>query len=166
MHTLWWITFDKVHADSRAEAIAYAKKQLIKIVFPGFYEFDDCIGDWFEIGGRWSGEIQVKLMGSSYRNEMDKIYNGRYYLMELDVKENALKLQSLWDEFKGEGKHPLLRDENYRKRCLDDAILIDERIYDAILTSEPDQWYDFDKDTLSKENMIGKKWLIVADIHS
>jgi len=78
-------------------------------------------------------------------------------------QELAVRFQSLWDmhapeEYRG---IPIQRDTYQHTGYEDDAMLLTQELYDALL----EHYADLEYDDVSPA-MIGKKWLVVVDYHN
>lgn len=194
MHYRLLVTFDKENASNSQEAREYAYNELSEdgsFVGEGG-RFNSPISDWFVIGGRWSGELQSKLLKENFfdtvHKEIPSKHNFGYSTDEL--KENNEKIQKIWERLGGKGENPYNRDTYEHYGYEDDAMLLTQELYDFLLkeylededsgeyANEGDhvfsneswgrgylKFVDLDYDNLSPD-MIGKKWIVVVDYHS
>jgi len=140
--------------------------------------FGSPIGDWFVIGGRWSGYLRKTLMtfmGSPYRTALEERFpklTGWY--THSDVAPHREALDALWREFGGTGPSPYNRNAYAEFGYDDDALAVDRAIYDTFLEryrgkadcdDGSGRFADLDGDEVS-ESFIGRKWLVVVDYHN
>jgi hypothetical protein len=140
--------------------------------------FGHPLADWFVIGGRWSGTLQETALGQPYRDalkqEFPDLTNG-YFPSSL-LERHKAGLDQLWHRFGGVGSDPLTRSGYDQLGAHDDAMLVDQFLYDHFLkphagtdtTIGDDDLADFadlDGDEVD-ETFIGRKWLVVVDYHN
>ena len=127
--------------------------------------------DWFVIGGRWSGMLKETLLGDAYkaafRQEFPEMYSG--YFPALLVDKHRDRLNQIWQRFGGTGPHPATRSSYDDLGCDDDAMLVDQPLYDHFLAEDSCQhcetFADLDDEPVD-ETFIGRKWLVVVDYHN
>jgi hypothetical protein len=134
--------------------------------------------DWFVIGGRWSGILQETLLGDAYqaalRQEFPEIAAGSY---SSDLAEKHRdRLNQLWQRFGGTGANPHTRSAIDELGGDDDAMRIDQALYDHFLAEyrgEACHWHRGDdstfvdlEDSEVDETFIDRKWLVVVDYHN
>jgi hypothetical protein len=134
--------------------------------------------DWFVIGGRWSGELRktlMTLMGSRYRTALEERFpklTGWY--SESDIGPHRGALDALWRECGGNGPSPYNRDAYAEFGYDDDALPVNQAIYDTFLERHrgkadcddgSGRFADLDGDEVSS-SFIGCKWIIVVDYHN
>jgi len=140
--------------------------------------FGSPLCDWFEIGGRWSGHLWETLLGQPYQaaleQELTQFKKDSYPSSLLGKHQTAL--DQLWQRFGGTGSNPLMRSGYDHFGADDDAMLIDQLLYDRFLkpyagcterigdNKLPD-FADLDRDPVD-ESFIGRKWLVVLDYHN
>jgi hypothetical protein len=140
------------------------------------------MADWLVIGGRWSGELSRASWAKAITAEMNALEReqgvqvwGVFYgsaEKERTQQELAARFQQLWDQHAPDAYKgiPIQRDTYQETGYEDDAMLLTQELYDALLkeyegTEESDHHADLDYDAISPE-MVGKKWLVVVDYHS
>jgi hypothetical protein len=162
MHILYYIIFKKSYVRNRSDAIKFVEKFLLdKMDDVRFFSNDDYLGDWFAIGGRWSGELSIIKLGNKYTKSLENI--GFKSDNIIHNVENDQKLRMEWASLGQDGTHPLLRDSYLSDGpYADDAAIIDQSIYNAIKDGK--NYIDIDNETLS-EDFINNKWVVIADIH-
>ena len=140
------------------------------------------MADWFVIGGRWSGDLSRSSWAHAITGQMNALEReqgvqvwGAFYgsaEKERIQQELTVRFQSLWDmhapdEYRG---IPLQRDTYQDTGYEDDAMLLTQELYDALLKEyegkeEFEHHADLEYDEVSPA-MIGKKWLVVVDYHN
>lgn len=158
MNFLFNIIFHRHHAHDRAAAIILAQNHLESKGYP--MKSSTQLDNFFVIGGRFSGRLAITKLGQRYIESMRDINvrNGYSY------HTNKQRLQMNWELLEQDGIHPLLRDSYASDGPhLDDAAIIDQDIFNYIKDGNNNQ--DIDGDAFSEENLIGKKWVVIADIH-
>ena len=120
--------------------------------------FGSPLCDWFVIGGRWSGLLRKTLLGDAYKAASSQL-----------VDQGIDALDQLWQRFGGTGKHPHNRDGYDYYGCDDDAMLVNQALYDHFLAEDPGKYCetfaDLDDDPVDA-SFIGRKWLVVVDYHN
>ncbi len=127
--------------------------------------------DWFVIGGRWSGLLQETLLGDPYKaafkQEFPDLAAGWYPSSLLE--RHRERLNQLWQRFGGSGPNPHTRSNYENLGCEDDAMLVDQALYELFLAEDPgkscETFTDLDDEPVN-ETFIGRKWLIVVDYHN
>jgi hypothetical protein len=127
--------------------------------------------DWFVIGGRWSGRLQKALLGDTYqaafRQGFPDMVSGSF--SSGLVEKHHDQLNQLWQRFGGTGEHPYNRDGYDHLGGEDDAMLVNQALYDHFLARDPGQncetFADLDDEPVS-ETFIGRKWLVAVDYHN
>jgi len=139
--------------------------------------FGSPLCDWFVIGGRWSGELKETLIGEPYKTafacEFPELAKG-WYRPDL-VDKHRERLNELWHSFGGTGDSPLLRTRYDFLGCEDDAMLVDQALFDHFLAGHLGEsieiegssgtFADLDNEAVDA-SFIGRKWLVVVDYHS
>jgi hypothetical protein len=136
------------------------------------------LADWFVIGGRWSGLLAETLMGDDYRNRLKERFpqfaTGSF--SDADVKAQSVALDELWRESGGSGLSPLTRSSYEGEGYPDDAMPLNQTLYDRLLSNFEGQtrhhaegnhceFVDLNDEELD-ESFIGRKWIAVVDYHS
>ena len=136
------------------------------------------LADWFVLGGGWSGLLRERLLGQAYQDalklEFPDLINGYFPSSLLDVHNTGL--DQLWHRFGGVGPHPLTRSAYDHLGSDDDAMIVDQLLYDHFLKphagsekhiggGEPTDVADLDNEPVD-ESFIGRKWLVVVDYHN
>jgi hypothetical protein len=140
--------------------------------------FGSPIGDWFVIGGRWSGYLRERLLGDAYREELKRRFPklALDYYTDSDIAPHRTDLNALWREYGGSGPSPFNRSGYELQGYDDDALPVDRAVYDAFLAeyrgeSERKEnsyrctFADLDGEEVD-ETFIGRKWIAVVDYHN
>jgi hypothetical protein len=140
--------------------------------------FGSPLADWFVIGGRWSGMLREAMLGQSYRDALEQEFPEltKGYFPSSLVEKHKAGLNQLWQRLGGTGMHPLSRSRYDDDGVEDDAMPVDQFLYDRFLkpyagtdsligdNKLPD-FADLDGDEVD-ESFIGRKWLVVVDYHN
>jgi hypothetical protein len=140
--------------------------------------FGSPLCDWFVIGGRWSGVLKRTMLGDSYQAAMAKEFPemATGWFSSSLVETHRERLDQLWREFGGNGPHPLTRNNYDYLGYEDDAMLVDQALYDHFLAkhegisnnqgdSSDITFADLDDEEVDA-SFIGGKWLVVVDYHN
>ncbi len=128
--------------------------------------------DWFVIGGRWSGMLKEALLGEPYRtafaSQFPELANG-FYTTDVANKHRQA-LNDLWHSFGGNGDNPTNRSGYDRLGGEDDAMLVDQALFDRFLAerrgeSAVEGFADLDDEPVDS-SFIGRKWLVIVDYHN
>lgn len=160
MHSLYFVIFDKNHAQNSKEAREFADMVLENAEFCGKGYFSACKADWYRIGGGYSGELQsVRLGLASYESYKKLILK--------DSDRN--KQQKNWENLGGKGIAPHLRDNHTIYK--DDAMIVDEELYECLMKEyaeievfDEDNYYETTLDKIDKKDIIGR-WIVLIDYH-
>jgi hypothetical protein len=159
MNFLYNIIFHQRHARDGNAAIIIAQNHLESKICPMKSSAHDS-EDFFIIGGRYSGRLTIAKLGQRYFESLRDINVRNGY----SHQANKQRLQMNWELLGQDGIHPLLRDTYASDGPhLDDAAIIDQNIFNHIKHSNNN--YDLDGDIISEDNLIDKKWIVIADIH-
>jgi hypothetical protein len=133
--------------------------------------FGSPLCDWFVIGGRWTGKLQIALLGDAYKAAFSQEFPDMaagWYPSSL-VEKHRDRLNQLWQRFGGTGAHPDTRSSYDDLGCDDDAMPVDQALYDHFLAQDLgkfcETFADLD-DEPADETFIGRKWLVVVDYHN
>jgi len=182
MHFRFLVTFAQGAAETSHEAREYVLDTLHEEGFCAEGRWNCGMADWFVIGGRWSGDLSrytwartiTEQMIALEREQDVQVWGAFYGSAEKEriQQELAARFQSLWDmhapeEYRG---IPIQRDTYQDTGYEDDAMLLTQELYDALLkeyegTEEFEHHADLEYDEVSPA-MIGKKWLVVVDYHA
>ena len=182
MHYRYLVTCKSAAAKNSTEARRYVETTLMQdgCSIPDIW-WGSGMADWFVIGGRWSGELSRRSWAKRITEEMDALEKshgvqvwGAYYGDEEKQRiqrELARRFQQIWDAaapctFRG---IPIQRDTYKDYGYEDDAMLLSQELYDALLYEYRGQraseyHTDLDGDDVSPA-MVGRKWLVVVDYH-
>jgi hypothetical protein len=140
--------------------------------------FGSPLCDWFVIGGRWSGELRKEFLGQAYQDALEQEFPEftKGYFPSTLLETHKAGLDRLWQRIGGTGNHPLTRSGYDDLGADDDAMLIDQFLYDHFLKpnagctenigdNELPDFADLDGDEVG-ESFIGRKWLVVVDYHN
>jgi hypothetical protein len=136
------------------------------------------LADWFVLGGRWSGMLREAILGQPYKAALEQEFpefTKGYYPSRLP-KQHKTGLDQLWQRFGGSGNSPLTRSGYDELGANDDAMLVDQFLYDQFLKpyagtdreigdEQLTDFADLDGDDVD-ESFIGRKWLVVVDYHN
>jgi hypothetical protein len=140
--------------------------------------FGSTLCDWFVIGGRWSGYLRERLLGQPYQDalsqEFPEFAKGYYLANRAEFHKDGLN--QLWQRLGGTGSNPMTRDSYAEHGADDDAMLVDQALYDQFLKplagnsvcldeDWPHRFADLDDEAVN-ESFIGRKWLVVVDYHN
>ena len=131
--------------------------------------------DWFVLGGRWSGMLREKVMGQPYQDALKLEFPDLTIPSSL-VETHKTSIDQLWRHFGGTGASPLARSGYDHLGSDDDAMIVDQLLYDHFLKPHDgseknvggDDFTDFadlDGEDVD-ESFIGRKWLVVVDYHN
>jgi len=156
MHSLYFVII-KQEAKNSQEARRIAENVLLEENFcsSGFWGCGK--GDWFNIGGSWSGILQLTKLGIDAQK-----------FEELSGEEQ----QRCWEKKGGTGLCPCSKRGILAVEYEDDAILVDKPFYEKLLKNFPDvEVFDavnYREDMLADfdpKDIIGR-WIIAIDYHS
>ena len=182
MHIRFLATFQKDDAGTSQEARNYVRHYLMDEGFVCDGRWGYGMGDWFVIGGRWSGVLSRHTWATQLTAQMEAVekekdvqvwgvFYGSAEKKEIQA-ELAQEFQRMWDEATPEAYRgiPVQRDTYKGDGYEDDAMILTQELYDSLLKEyegEPDsdEHADLDYDDVSPE-MVGKKWIVVVDYHS
>jgi len=184
MHYLLYVLTKKENSETSADARSDVYSALCDNGFTGdSSRFHSPIADWFNIGGRWSGEL-VKAhldekMLKSFNIEYDSVVKN---IASSDKKKRQAALKRLFKDFFPDfkGSIPIERndtqdgyeddamivDKEIWKKCLEKGLLIED-YYEggkAIFLEGEDQ-YAWDDGSMMIEHVIGKYWCVIVDFH-
>jgi hypothetical protein len=182
MHYRFLVTFAAEDADDSHAARGHVAMCLAEEGFCSVGRWGSGMADWFVIGGRWSGELSRATWARRVTAEMDALEKehgvqvwGAFYgstEKERIQQELAARFQRMWDqhapeEYKG---IPFQRDTYREDGYADDAMLLTQELYDALLkeyegTEDFEYHADLEYEPITPD-MVGKKWLVVVDYHS
>jgi hypothetical protein len=177
MHFRFLVTFKSAAAKNSKQARRYAAQTLDAQGFVGEYG----MADWFVIGGRWSGELSRHSWAKLITAEMDALEKqhdvqvwGVFYGDEekqREQRELADRFQALWNAAAPCAFRDIPIQRDTYKACgyEDDAMVLSEELYDALLNEYAGQrrseyHVDLDGEDVSRE-MVGRKWVVVVDYH-
>jgi hypothetical protein len=182
MHSSFFVTFNKERASSSEEAREYVYDTLMEEGFCSDGRWGGGMADWFVIGGRWSGvlsrqswarKITARMEGLERKQNVYVwgIFYGNAQKQRIQ-QELAADFQQLWnthapDVYKG---IPIQRDTYQNHGYADDAMVLTQELYDALLKEyegqeESDYHADLEYEPVSPA-MVDRKWLVVVDYHS
>lgn len=132
--------------------------------------------DYYSIGGRWSGELTRKKLDKKRVVEFERLIQIKYKGLIADkTREVKALFKRIFPEFTGE--FPYIREGAANKYYDDDAQIVDEALYNAIIEPKLDK---IDSEEFGeggqiittdmsqpekKEDIIGKYWLVIVDFH-
>lgn len=169
MHSLYFVRISKESAKDSGAARRKAVDELNGNAFcygdGGYFAGGRC--DWFVVGGRWSGELQM----------LSRKFTTRVARLKSASKEGgpetapkSAKLQALWRKIGGLGKYPDARDAYRSHGYEDDAAKITPRLLKHLQEYAQVSVYD---STESDEYLVSRlptssvgDWLVVIDYHA
>ena len=178
MHNLMLITLTMSTEATSLDVRSHAQSELLNDdSFCGEGgRFGSPLCDWFVIGGRWSGLLKETLLGDPYQAafaaRFPELAGGAFQSSLVDKHRAALN--DLWHSFGGVGDSPVTRSGYDDLGCEDDAMLLDQSLYDRFLATYAGQadrigrrseFADLDFDEVHP-SFIGRKWLVVVDYHN
>lgn len=139
--------------------------------------FGSPLCDWFVIGGRWSGYLQEQLAGDPYRTVLEQSFQNHISFSDTSrVAKHRENLNDLWHRFGGIGVHPSNRQCCDELGSDDDAMLVDQALYDTFLAEFAGESRDLANgchctfadldDEAVEPSFVGRKWLVVVDYHN
>jgi hypothetical protein len=179
MHYLMLITFEMLPGELSQQARKRALGLLQEdqsFCGEGGGRFGSPICDWFVIGGRWSGHLRATLLGQPYRDTLEQRFPKLVldWYSDSDVAPHRHALNALWREYGGTGPSPYNRSSYEMTGYDDDALPVDQQLYDRFLVryrrkSDCDdgscRFADLDGEDVG-DSFIGRKWIAVVDYHN
>ena len=143
------------------------------------------IGDWFVIGGRWSGDLTViKLDHEKYKKFWDEVVAKNLHLTSKNTSKEKQDgdIQRIFKNYFPEFDHktvsfPVCRNQYQDIGYEDDAQIVDEEIWNralapglkndlyhggAVIHTEGIEELEAG---LMKDEVVGKCWCVVVDFH-
>jgi len=173
------ITLAIIAGESSQDARTRAYDRLL--TDPGFCgegrRFACPIADWFVIGGRWSGFLAETTMGETFRARLNEQFpdKGRGFYFGKEAQSHRDAIDAIWRECGGQGSAPFYRCPYDNLGQEDDALILDQLLYDTLLSdyagASDDQedghcyYADLDDEPLG-QSFIGRKWLMTIDYHN
>ena len=175
MHYRLLITLDCPAGDDSADVrdLAYTKLMDDDSFCGEGGRFGSPLCDWFVIGGRWSGLLAEVAIGDAYKAAV----HARFPELARDswpqsfVDKHSAELDALWRHHGGAGPSPYTRSGYEQFGYPDDAMLLTQHLYDALLSGyagqsfDGDGYADLDDEALCPD-FVGRKWLVVVDYHN
>jgi hypothetical protein len=91
--------------------------------------------DYYTIGGRWSGQLSKERLDMGERKEFEKLMEIKYKWAYDNNKKEAIEIfHKIFPEYAG--KCPYFRDRFHDGIFEDDAQIVDEQLYDAVIDKE------------------------------
>lgn len=164
MHSLYFAILGRRHAKSSKQARYYASQRLREL---GFVDNEDHLFgsgkcDWFVIGGRWSGELQIIQLGG---------WKEFYRLRSTgNAKDTPQDIQNTWGKMGGKYNCPISRDRYNKLGYSDDAIVLTMKRVELLKNTRSDvQYVDFDhgceREMLDLSSEDVGRWCVVIDYH-
>ncbi len=180
MHYLMLVTLDLLDGETSLDARQRAHDLLCEddsFCGPGG-RFGAPLCDWFLIGGRWSGLLKETLLGQPYKaafaQQFPDMATDFYPATLIDTHRG--RLDQLWQAFGGTGPSPVTRDSREQLGYKDDAMVVDQALFDHFLAHYRDEPFRLERGDHCKfadlenesvdETFIGRKWLVVVDYHN
>lgn len=179
MHTSMYLMFDKDYAKDLQQAKEFAEYFLDENDFCAGGFFSNCIADGYRIGGRWSGELTRVQLDEQKLEKLEKEYKRKYGKKKLTWQEAKRRRRDLFRKYFPQFRcePPEARDETVKLGYPDDALTVNAAIYEKIVRpgSTVENYHDggkvIDIDAgedvaeLKKNEVIGKRWIVVIDFH-
>ncbi len=170
MHNRAFVTFERENVETSQQARDYALQFLDGNGFAARGRFAKGPSDWFVIGGRWSGYLQLVNRGIDFYGKVHETLNTTT-LSDIEVENNRGMLQGLWQKLGFEGENPYIRN-NYKENGYDDdAMLVNQVLYDKVLKEyegreedEKGEFWDLEMEEV-KDDFICRKWIALVDYH-
>ena len=180
MHFLQYVLINGKGITNSATARAKASR-----MFGRHSSYFGC--DWFEIGGRWTGHLELDKLDKKKMKQFYKIISWQKGKPDLSSGEVFKEFGKLFPEratiFALEDGFPYHRDKGSATLKLygyeDDGQLVDDEIWAKIISPAIKQQNKSDynrsdlivklplsKKKILKKDTIGKKWIVVIDYHS
>jgi hypothetical protein len=177
MHYVFYATFNKDDAEASEEARSNVADYLNENGFIGEGRWSSGIADWFVIGGRWSGKLTRMLLEKEKLERVEQEFEekhgwwtgGKEHVTDEQRREQMKEMfDSEFPDFDGE--FPYWRNQYELMGYDDDAMILTQELYDALLKEyegedDGEHHADLDYDTISPD-MIEKKWIVVVDYHN
>lgn len=179
MHCLYFVKISKEEAESAREAIDKALSILEENNFAGNEGYwGGGKGDWFVMGGRWSGLFSGLSFNGDFHNEVLALIRSkepdggeRDFVTDDDRKKHADEIQELWLSRGGKNANPYTRDSYKLRGYDDDAAVISTGLIDALKQKWQNGTEYYDSDAFEEKSLsslsakdIGH-WLAVVDCH-
>jgi hypothetical protein len=178
MHCLYFVKVDKSEANTAREAMEHAALILVENQFDqlnGFWGGGKC--DWFDVGGRWSGELSGLRIKGDFEEEVQKCIerekrNGNANDDTVwSTSPHAEKIQELWLSLGGENQNPWSRDGYLQEVFDDDARILTPELIEALRAKHADvEYFDFEAGEEKRISALSAgdvgHWLVVIDYHT
>jgi hypothetical protein len=182
MHYRFLVTFKSSAAKNSGQARRYVEQTLLAQGFVGADSRWGCgMADWFIIGGRWSGELSRYSWAKLITEQMDaleKSHDIQVWGMHYGDEEHrqaqrglAERFQQLWNAAAPHAYRgiPIRRDTYKADGYDDDAMILSQELYDALLKEyeglETSEYHaDLEREPIDPA-MVGHTWLVVVDYH-
>jgi hypothetical protein len=182
MHYRFLVTCEREAAETSEEARAHVREMLLEEGFCSEGRWGGGMADWFVIGGRWSGalsrhawahEITAQMEALERENDV-QVWGACYGDGDTQrlQQELAARFQAVWDTQAPAAYQgiPFQRDTYQENGYADDAMVLTQELYDALLKEyegqeESEYHADLEYEPVSLA-MIGTKWLVVVDYHT
>lgn len=135
------------------------------------------VADWYVIGGRWSGELTEALLDKKKVKKFKKEFEEKYgwYIggkEHITREQRQKQARELFDKYfpNYKGRMPFWRDTYRYKGYSDDAMIVSDKLFDNLKLSKleqgPEGIVNIEGDEITKEKVVGKKWIVVVDYHT
>jgi hypothetical protein len=178
MHYRFFVTFNQDGAETSAAARRHVSNALIAEGFAGQEgRWSAGLADWFVIGGRWSGELTRAWLGKEKVEKVEKEFEEKHgwWIGGQEQMTEEQRREQMKDIFDREfpdftGEMPYWRNQYEAYGYEDDAMILTQELYDALLKAyegqeDSDAHADLDYDAVSPD-MVGTKWVVVVDYHT
>jgi hypothetical protein len=179
MHCPYFVKLSKDEGLGAREAINKALSLLEENNFAGNEGYwGGGKGDWFVMGGRWSGLFSGLLFNGNFHDEVLALIRSkepdskeRDFVTDDDCNKYADEIQQLWLSLGGKNNNFYARDQYKRDGYDDDAIPLTAEVIDALKRKFPEGVEYFDHDAFEEKGLssLGEQdigeWLAVVDYH-
>ncbi len=174
MHTQFLFLLEKESAEDSLHARRYTLSYLENQGFTMQGRWGSGLSDWFVIGGRWSGELMRCQLDQKKLKRMEKKFDKNYGWWTDKKHTKAKRLRQYTQLFMKtfpdyQGKTPHWRNQYEPLGYGDDAMVLNQAIYDSLLKQyegESDGEFHCVHDYEHvDESMVDKYWVIVVDYH-
>jgi len=180
MHCLYFVKIQKEEAASARAAIDRALSILEAENFAGNEGgyWGGGKGDWFVMGGRWSGIFSGLPVNGDFDDEVLKLVRSNeqsrhdcLFVTDAECKKYAEEIQTLWVGLGGKNVNPYARDNYKLDGYDDDAAVVSAELIAALQKKFPKDMEYYDSEAYEEKSLsmlstedIGH-WLVAVDYH-
>jgi hypothetical protein len=175
MHFPMLLTITLPDGSNSEDARRAVHEALIKdSSFCGGGRFGCPLCDWFVIGGRFSGLLTEATLGFAFEAAVSARFpEGVPSPLNLDDCDRV-EYEAIWRTIGGMEPSPKGRDSYAMTGHPDDAVILTDALYDALLANYKGndivfrdshcEFADLDEEELDSD-FVGRKWIVVVDQH-